>query len=86
MLDVSPIAKDDEHDTLDTRLQLSTITSSLSLLDERERNVLTAYFGIGEIELTMQEIADKYGLKRERVRQIRDKALRKLRKLQQSKI
>ena len=42
--------------------------------------MVTAYYGIGQDHLTMQEIADDMGLKRERVRQIRDRAVRRMRK------
>lgn len=53
---------------------------ALTSLGERESQVVNAYFGIGQDNLTMAEIAQDMGLKRERVRQIRDKALRQMRK------
>ena len=56
------------------------IERSLQTLNERETVVVNAYFGIGEERQTMAEIAERMSLKRERVRQIRDKAIRKLRK------
>lgn len=49
-------------------------------LGERERLVAIDYYGLDGVQLNMAEIAEKYGLKRERVRQIRDSATRKLRK------
>ena len=49
-------------------------------LNERERQVVTAFYGLGQESLTLQEIADEMGLKRERVRQIRNQALRHMRK------
>ena len=52
----------------------------LQLLGEREREVLTLVYGIGTDRHTMAEVGSVMGLKRERVRQIRDKALRDLRK------
>ena len=54
---------------------------SLDSLNERERKVVTAYFGIGQERLTMAEIAEEMNLRRERVRQIRNKAIRKLKKI-----
>jgi RNA polymerase primary sigma factor len=42
--------------------------------------VVTAYFGIGQERLTMAEIAEEMNLRRERVRQIRNKAIRRLKK------
>lgn len=53
---------------------------ALGLLDKRESQVVNAFFGIDQEHETMAEIAEDMGLKRERVRQIRDKAVRKLRK------
>ncbi len=52
----------------------------IHLLDERETAVIRRYFGLGSDRMTMAEIAGELDLKRERVRQIRNKALRKLHK------
>ena len=57
----------------------SEIQNALSALNERERNVLEASYGINQPELTLEEIGTKFGLTRERVRQIKEKAIRKLR-------
>ena len=56
------------------------IEFALGTLDERESRVVNAFFGITQEHETMAEIAEDMELKRERVRQIRDKAVRKLRK------
>ncbi|MCR4916996.1 MAG: RNA polymerase sigma factor RpoD/SigA [Prevotella sp.] len=55
------------------------VAQALQTLNERERNIVKAYFGIGEPEMTLDEIGMKFGLTRERVRQIKEKALRRLR-------
>ena len=55
------------------------IASLLQSLNDRERKVVRAFYGIGEPELTLEEIGNKYGLTRERVRQIKEKAIRRLR-------
>lgn len=55
------------------------ISRALQTLNERERNIIEAFFGIGQPEMTLEEIGDKYGLTRERVRQIKEKAIRRLR-------
>ncbi len=56
------------------------IERSLSALSERECEVVKLFFGIGIGHgLTLEEIGDKYGITRERVRQIKEKALRRLR-------
>ncbi len=57
----------------------SEIQHALTILNERERNVIEASYGINGQELTLEEIGEKFGLTRERVRQIKEKAIRKLR-------
>ena len=61
-------------------LSVLVIEFALGSLDQRESRVVNAFFGIGQEHETMAEIAEDMDLKRERVRQIRDKAVRKLRK------
>lgn len=58
----------------------NAVERSLQTLNERETFVINAYFGIGEERQTMAEIAERMDLKRERVRQIRDRAVRRLKK------
>ena len=55
------------------------ITRALNLLNERERNIIECFFGIGQPEMTLEEIGNRFGLTRERVRQIKEKAIRRLR-------
>ncbi|MBQ6203859.1 MAG: sigma-70 family RNA polymerase sigma factor [Prevotella sp.] len=55
------------------------ITRALSMLNERERNIIECFFGIGQPEMTLEEIGERFGLTRERVRQIKEKAIRRLR-------
>lgn len=72
----------------------SLIRESLSIeierifatLSDRESEILKDSFGIGRSELTLEEIGIKFGLTRERVRQIREKAIRKLRHMSKSKL
>lgn len=59
---------------------------ALGTLDDRERRVVNAFFGIDQEHETMAEIAEDMDLKRERVRQIRDKSVRKLRKAYRNKL
>lgn len=54
--------------------------NAIDILDERERAVIIRLYGIGTTQMTMADAGRSLDLKRERVRQIRDKALRKLRK------
>ena len=69
--------------TTDNELVLESlreeIAEALQALNERERNVIEAFFGINQQEMTLEELGDKYGLTRERVRQIKEKAIRRLR-------
>ena len=55
------------------------IDRMLDTLDEREKTIVEMCFGINNREMTLEEISEKFGLSRERVRQIREKALLKLR-------
>jgi len=63
------------------------INRVISTLSDKERDVLKYYFGLdGNPAHTLEDISDKVGLTRERVRQIKEKALRRLRKSSKSKI
>ena len=80
LLDVLP---SDESIALDESLLdesvMIDIERALSLLHPRETEIIRLYFGIGrEHSLTLDEVGQRFGLTRERVRQIKEKALRKL--------
>lgn len=62
------------------------IKRALQTLNERERMVTEAFFGINQPEMTLEEIGARHGLTRERVRQIKEKAIRKLRKNTKNKL
>jgi RNA polymerase primary sigma factor len=55
------------------------VERALEILTERERDIIRYFFGIGTSEMTLEEIGEKFDLTRERVRQIKEKAIRKLR-------
>jgi RNA polymerase primary sigma factor len=57
----------------------SDLEAALAVLNERERTVLKMLFGIGRNEMTAEEVANNMSLTRERVRQIKERALRRLR-------
>jgi len=66
---------------------LIEIEKALSTLNKREAEVIKLYFGLGrENSLTLEEIGEKFDLTRERVRQIKEKALRRLRHASRSKL
>ena len=78
------VLEDKDAPKTDQSLEQNTLSDDLIraivFLNEREKSVIKAFFGVDTERQTMAEIGESLGLKRERVRQIRDKALRKLRK------
>lgn len=76
----------------DTKLEYAEslrreIERSLNTLTERQCDVIKLYFGIGiEHPMSLEDIGDRFGLTRERVRQIKDKAINKLRSASRSKL
>jgi len=63
------------------------IDRSLSTLTDRQCDVIKLYFGIGvEHPMSLEDIGERFGLTRERVRQIKDKAINKLRTKSRSKL
>lgn len=63
------------------------IERSLNTLTDRQADVIKLYFGLGiEHPMSLEDIGDKFGLTRERVRQIKDKAINKLRSVNRSKL
>ena len=87
LLDVIP---NDDSPMADRGLvneSLSTeIERSLQILTAREREIIKSFFGIGCQEMTLEEIGERLDLTRERVRQITEKAIRKLKKPSASKL
>ena len=80
LIDILP---NDDAPMADTELVMESlrneINRALLTLNERERLIIEAFFGINQPEMTLEEIGDKFGLTRERVRQIKEKAIRRLR-------
>jgi len=62
------------------------IHRALTTLTERESDIIRLFFGIGCQEMTLEEIGERFGLTRERVRQIKEKAIRRLRHTSRSKL
>lgn len=80
MLDIMP---DDEVPASDSgvehALAVDEMVRRMDCLNEREKAVVTAVYGIGREQATLAEVAQELGIKRERARQIRNKALRAMR-------
>lgn len=87
LLDVLPNEEIPSPDfTLMSESLKSEIERALSTLSEREAEVIKLYFGLKkEHSLTLEEIGEKFNLTRERVRQIKEKAIRRLRHASRSK-
>ena len=62
------------------------IHRALTTLTERETEIIRLFFGLGCQEMTLEEIGERFGLTRERVRQIKEKAIRRLRHTSRSKL
>ena len=88
LLDVLPNTDSQPADRMLLNESLSKeIERALSTLTERERDVVKLFFGIGiNHGLTLEEIGAKFDLTRERVRQIKEKAIRRLRHTSRSKL
>ena len=78
----------DDAPMADRQLVLESLRDEIAVflqtLNDRERSVVSAFYGIGQPEMTLEEIGNKYGLTRERVRQI--KAIRHLRNNTKNKL
>jgi RNA polymerase primary sigma factor len=80
------VVQDESADTPYEQLEEKTVTRMLQemvkTLDPREATILRYRFGLdGGAEKTLEEVGEKFGVTRERVRQIQNIALRKLRKM-----
>ena len=85
LLDVLPCGDTPTTDKSLMNESLATeIDRALSTLSEREKEILQMLFGIGCQEMTLEEIGDHFGLTRERVRQVKEKALSRLRNTSRS--
>jgi RNA polymerase primary sigma factor len=87
LLDVLENDSDEKPDTglMNDSLR-KEVQRALSTLTQREADVITLYFGLnGEHSMTLEEIGEKFSLTRERVRQIKEKAIRRLRHTSRSK-
>jgi RNA polymerase primary sigma factor len=97
----APFSDDEENNLLDVLTNEDTpkadyalikeslikeIERALSTLTEREKGIIKAFFGINCTELSLEEIGDLFGLTRERVRQIKEKAIKRLRSGSKSKL
>ena len=85
------VLEDNSEETPDSGLMIDSlrreVQRTLSTLTQRESDVLAYYFGLnGKHPMTLEEIGEKFNLTRERVRQIKEKATRRLRHSSRSKV
>jgi RNA polymerase primary sigma factor len=82
LMEIMPDESQESPDSLVMRNSLrEDIEEALETLDDREQEVIRLYFGLdGTPKMTLEEIGSKFGLTRERIRQIKEKALGKLRR------
>lgn len=87
LLDVLENTDPDTDSSLIDESLSEEIKRSLATLTEREREIIVLFFGLGtNQQLSLEEIGEKFNLTRERVRQIKDKALQRLRHTSRSRI
>jgi len=87
LLDVLPNTDSPSADKVLIMESLSReIDRALATLTERESDIVRLFFGIGCQDMTLEEIGERFGLTRERVRQIKEKAIRRLRHTSRSKL
>lgn len=87
LLDVMPNENIPHTDNILIRESLNNeVERALSTLTEREKAIVKHFYGIGVPDLTLEEIGNKLGLTRERVRQLKEKAIRRLRHRSRSKL
>ena len=76
---VNPNYENPEYDDITENGLKKALSDTLDILDERERFIVNSYYGIIGESMTLEMIGDEVDLTKERVRQIKEKALRKLR-------
>ena len=86
----APFVEGEDNSLLDVLVNDDSLSKeidrALKQLTPRESEIIKMFFGIGCQEMTLEEIGDKFGLTRERVRQIKEKAIRRLRTASRSKL
>ena len=86
----APFVEGEDNSLLDVLVNDDSPMADRSLVNEsltdREKDIIQMFFGINTQEMTLEEIGDKFGLTRERVRQIKEKAIRRLRNNSRSKL
>jgi len=77
------LTSDDSSSNSDSQLDRESMNQFINdllkeVLNEREQSIIRESFGIGVMEKSLEEIADEMGMTRERIRQVKEKAIRKI--------
>ena len=77
------LTSDDSSSNSDSQLDRESMNQFINdllkeVLNEREQSMIRESFGIGVMEKSLEEIADEMGMTRERIRQVKEKAIRKI--------
>jgi len=78
VLDILSDKSDNDDNENSEEILKNEIESTMSILNKRERDIIQMYFGLDGQPMTLEQIGDEYGLTKERIRQIKEKALRRL--------
>jgi RNA polymerase primary sigma factor len=71
---------DNPEDILNTKDEIKRkVSMMLSILDDREKIIIEKSYGLNGIEVNLEDLGDEFGCTKERIRQLRDRALKKLR-------
>ena len=81
LIDVIPNAEAESPDAIlnSPEEMKKKVTMMLSILDEREKTIIERYYGLNGIECNLEDLGEEFGCTKERIRQLRDKAIKKLR-------
>ena len=85
------LTSDDSYSNSDSELNRESMNQFINdllkeVLNEREQTIIRESFGIGVLEKSLEEIADEMGMTRERIRQVKEKAIRKIKYSSAAKI
>jgi len=81
LIDVIPNKEaDNPENILNTNEEIKKkVAMMLSVLDEREKTIIEKYYGLTGIESNLEDLGDEFGCTKERIRQLKDRAIKKLR-------
>lgn len=81
LIDIIPNRNaDNPENSLNTKDEIrKKVSLMLGVLDDREKTIIEKYFGLNGVESNLDDLGDEFGCTKERIRQLKDKAIKKLR-------